>query len=99
MGGRLAISGLSELHETGTDSSGTLHQAAEEAVARERARMARELHDGLATELAGAISLFKVYLEADAHFPLTSKDTGTGSHISAFNYQAFYVGGGLDFRF
>ena len=63
MGGRLAISGLSELHETGTDSSGTLHQAAEEAVARERARMARELHDGLATELAGAISLFKVYLE------------------------------------
>ena len=51
------------MHETGTDSSGTLHQAAEEAVARERARMARELHDGLATELAGAISLFKVYLE------------------------------------
>jgi signal transduction histidine kinase len=46
------------------DSSDTLHQAAEEAVARERARVARELHDGLATELAGAISLFKVYLES-----------------------------------
>ncbi|TMC87815.1 MAG: hypothetical protein E6J12_12375, partial [Chloroflexi bacterium] len=54
---------MSDLHETGADSSGALHQAAEEAVARERARMARELHDGLATELAGAISLFKVYLE------------------------------------
>jgi signal transduction histidine kinase len=38
-------------------------QAAEDAVAREHARMARELHDGVATELAGAISLFKVYLE------------------------------------
>jgi signal transduction histidine kinase len=37
-------------------------QAAEDAVARERARISRELHDGLATELAGAISLFKVYL-------------------------------------
>ncbi|HEY2437284.1 MAG TPA: histidine kinase [Solirubrobacteraceae bacterium] len=39
------------------------HQAVEDAVGRERARMARELHDGIATELAGAISLFKVYLE------------------------------------
>jgi signal transduction histidine kinase len=40
-------------------------QAAEDAVARERARIARELHDGIASELAGAISLFKVYLEND----------------------------------
>jgi signal transduction histidine kinase len=39
------------------------HQAVEDAVARERARIARDLHDGIATELAGAISLFKVYLE------------------------------------
>jgi len=38
-------------------------QAVEDAVARERARIARELHDGVATDLAGAISLFKVYLE------------------------------------
>jgi signal transduction histidine kinase len=44
------------------------HQAVEDAVARERARIARELHDGIATELAGAISLFKVYLERqDGH--------------------------------
>ena len=43
--------------------AGALHQATESAVARERARISRELHDGLATELAGAISLFKVYLE------------------------------------
>lgn len=38
-------------------------QAVEDAVERERARIARELHDGVATELAGAISLFKVYME------------------------------------
>ena len=39
------------------------HQAVEDAVARERARVARELHDDIAPDLAGAISLFKVYLE------------------------------------
>ena len=44
-------------------SEGFAHQAVEDAVARERARIARELHDGIATELAGAISLFKLYLE------------------------------------
>lgn len=47
--------------KTGTESFA--HQAAEDAVGRERARIARELHDGVATDLAGAISLFKVYLE------------------------------------
>lgn len=41
-------------------------QAVEDAVARERARIARDLHDGIASELAGAISLFKVYLESHA---------------------------------
>jgi signal transduction histidine kinase len=40
------------------------HQAIEDAIGRERARIARELHDGVATDLAGAISLFKVYLES-----------------------------------
>jgi signal transduction histidine kinase len=45
------------------DPAASLKLAEESAVARERARMARELHDGLATDLAGAISLFKVYLE------------------------------------
>jgi signal transduction histidine kinase len=44
-------------------NEGFAHQAVEDAVARERARVARELHDGIATELAGAISLFKLYLE------------------------------------
>ncbi|HZQ49378.1 MAG TPA: sensor histidine kinase [Candidatus Dormibacteraeota bacterium] len=50
---------------TDTESAplGTLQQAVESAVSRERSRISRELHDGLATELAGAISLFKVYLE------------------------------------
>lgn len=43
-------------------------QAVDDAVGRERARIARELHDGVASELAGAISLFKVYLEkANGH--------------------------------
>jgi signal transduction histidine kinase len=42
---------------------GFRHQAVEDAIGRERARIARELHDGVATDLAGAISLFKVYLE------------------------------------
>jgi signal transduction histidine kinase len=45
------------------DPVASLKLAEESAVARERARVARELHDGLATDLAGAISLFKVYLE------------------------------------
>lgn len=44
-------------------SEGFAHQAVDDAVARERARISRELHDGVATDLAGAISLFKVYLE------------------------------------
>jgi signal transduction histidine kinase len=51
---------MTDAYEIAATSS---HQAAEDAVARERARISRELHDGLATELAGAISLFKVYLE------------------------------------
>ena len=46
-----------------TQDAGVVHQAVEDAVARERARMARELHDSVATDLAGAISLFKAYVE------------------------------------
>jgi signal transduction histidine kinase len=49
-------------------------QAVEDAVARERARIARELHDGIATELAGAISLFKLYLEKHKTQDETLKD-------------------------
>jgi signal transduction histidine kinase len=45
------------------------HQAVEDAIARERARVSRELHDGIATDLAGAISLFKVYLEGNKDQP------------------------------
>jgi signal transduction histidine kinase len=45
------------------------HRAVEDAISRERSRIARELHDGIATELAGAISLFKVYLEQPDHQP------------------------------
>ncbi len=46
-----------------TQDAAVVHQAVEDAVARERARMARELHDSVATDLAGAISLFKAYVE------------------------------------
>ena len=50
--------------EVQEDPAAAAQLAAESAVTRERARIARELHDGIATELAGAISLFKVYLES-----------------------------------
>ena len=53
----------SERSRTPSHSETFAQQAVEDAVARERARISRELHDGIATELAGAISLFKVYLE------------------------------------
>ena len=46
-----------------SNAAEAVHQAVEDALARERARMARELHDSVATDLAGAISLFKVYVE------------------------------------
>jgi signal transduction histidine kinase len=49
--------------EAPTPAAEAVHQAVEDAIARERARMARELHDSVATDLAGAISLFKVYIE------------------------------------
>ncbi len=46
-------------------AEGFAYRAVEDAVGRERSRIARELHDGVATDLAGAISLFKVYLEGN----------------------------------
>src|SRR5258708_12710711 len=46
-----------------SQADGFAHQGVEDAVARERSHIARELHDGIATDLAGAISLFKVYME------------------------------------
>ena len=56
-------------------------QAVEDAVARERARMARELHDGVATDLAGAISLFKVYLESHPGAAKKGQADGTLSDV------------------
>jgi signal transduction histidine kinase len=43
--------------------------AVDEAVARERVRMARELHDGLASDLSTAVALFKYYFEAAQKTP------------------------------
>jgi signal transduction histidine kinase len=48
-----------------TQAAEVVHQAVEDALARERARMARDLHDSVATDLAGAISLFKAYIEGN----------------------------------
>jgi signal transduction histidine kinase len=50
------------------DVRSAARQAAEDAVDRERSRMARELHDGIATDLAAAISLFKTHMEAHPGF-------------------------------
>ena len=44
-------------------SSQAARWALEEELARERARIARELHDSVASDLAGAIALFKHHLE------------------------------------
>lgn len=57
---------MKETHEKklGSQADGFAYQAVEDAVARERSHIARELHDGVATDLAGAISLFKVYMES-----------------------------------
>lgn len=38
--------------------------AVDEAVARERSRIARELHDGIASDLSTAVALFKYYFES-----------------------------------
>jgi len=44
-------------------------RAVEAAVVRERARIARELHDGLAADLAAAVALFKFYFESGRSSP------------------------------
>ena len=56
---------MSEAEETAVlnPQSAAAH-AVDNAVARERARIARELHDNLATDLAAAIALFKLYMES-----------------------------------
>lgn len=41
-----------------------VHWLVEEALVRERARLARELHDNVASDLAGAVALFKHQLES-----------------------------------
>jgi hypothetical protein len=45
------------------------------------------------------LGLFKIYIEADADFPLSSKTVAGGSQISAFNRQSIWLTSGLDFRF
>lgn len=61
------VSGRSSESAAATARSAA-RQAAEDAVDRERSRIARELHDGIATDLASAISLFKTHIEAHPGF-------------------------------
>lgn len=49
--------------ETAVDAA---YRAVDQAVARERIRIARELHDGLAADLATSVALFKYYFESGA---------------------------------
>jgi signal transduction histidine kinase len=49
--------------ETGVDAA---YRMVDEAVGRERVRIARELHDGLAADLATSVALFKYYFESAA---------------------------------
>jgi signal transduction histidine kinase len=46
-----------------SDPSQAAHWAVEEALVRERARIARELHDSVASDLAGAVALVKHQVE------------------------------------
>jgi signal transduction histidine kinase len=61
------VSGRSSESAAATARSAA-RQAAEDAVDRERSRIARELHDGIATDLASAISLFKTHIEGHPGF-------------------------------
>ncbi len=47
--------------ETAVDAA---YRAVDQAVARERIRIAREIHDGLAADLATSVALFKYYFES-----------------------------------
>jgi signal transduction histidine kinase len=53
-------------------------RAVETAVERERTRIARELHDGVAADLAAAVALFKLFFEAE---PNPGSDEESLRHI------------------
>ena len=53
-----------ELNTEGMSPVDAAFHAVDVAVARERMRIARELHDGLAADLATAVALFKYYFES-----------------------------------
>jgi signal transduction histidine kinase len=57
--------------ETATDAA---YRMVDEAVSRERVRIARELHDGLAADLATSVALFKFYFE-------TASKNGDGEKV------------------
>ncbi|HLQ61608.1 MAG TPA: sensor histidine kinase [Candidatus Acidoferrales bacterium] len=53
-----------KLLDTLTPQDAAFH-AVDTAVSRERARLARDLHDGFASELAAAVALFRYYFESN----------------------------------
>jgi signal transduction histidine kinase len=50
--------------QSGETAADAAYRAVDEALIRERVRIARELHDGLAADLATAVALFKYYFES-----------------------------------
>jgi len=57
---------LEESPVEGETAADAAYRAVDQAVARERIRIARELHDGLAADLATSVALFKYYFESGA---------------------------------
>ena len=55
---------------TETTDAAAVHQAVEDAVARERARMARELHDTVATDLAANLPVARLSLPHGPPWPM-----------------------------
>ncbi|MGH7776389.1 MAG: sensor histidine kinase [Candidatus Dormibacterales bacterium] len=63
-GSRVDVSG-----RPGESAADATARAVDEAILRERTRIARELHDGLAADLASAVAMFKLYLETPSEAP------------------------------
>lgn len=65
---QLLVGWLEQVNQDGAEGltpADAAFRAVETAVERERTRISRELHDGVAADLAAAVALFKLYFEAE----------------------------------